>query len=123
MDNLEKLEVRVEKAREAVKRARLAVRESTNDYEKSTKKTVLKRARTKLKNAKMAYKEAKPKSAFRQKASDVKEVIKNTTRKIPVKKALSWTGLAITTVITFVGGYVIYDRVVKNGEPPAQDSM
>lgn len=123
MDSLEKLEVKVQKAREAVKRAKPAVREAIDNYEKVSKKRVLKSARTKLKNAKIAYKEAKPKSALQQKASDIKESIKNTSRKIPVKKALSWTGLAITTCVTCVCGYVIYDRVVKNGESPAQDSM
>ena len=123
MDTLEKLEVKVDKAREAVKRAKLAVHESTNDYEKGVKKTVLKRSKTNLSNAKTAYKDAKPKSASRQKIADVHELLKNTARKIPVKKTLSWTGLAATTVITFIGGYVLYDRLGKNGESPTQDSM
>jgi hypothetical protein len=126
MDELEKLEklmIKVKKAQEAVGRAKLAVRESTNDYEKDIKKRVLKSAKTKLKNAKIAYKDAKPKSVIRQKMGDVHELLKNTMRKIPVKKTLSWTGLAATTVITFIGGYVLYDRMGKNGESPTKDSM
>jgi len=123
MDTLEKLEVKVDKAREAVKRAKLAVRDSINDYEKSVKKTVLKRAKTNLRNAKIAYKDAKPKSAIRQKMVGVHELLKDTMRKIPVRKTLSWTGLAATTVITCIGGYILYDRLNKNNESPAQDSM
>jgi exonuclease VII small subunit len=123
MDTLEKLEIKVNKARKAVKRAKLSLRESINDYEKGVKKRVLKTARTKLKNAKTAYKAAKPKGVVRERMAYIHESVKNTARKIPVKRALTWTGLAVTTVATTVVGYLLYEYVNKSDESPAQDSM
>ncbi len=123
MDTLEKLELKVQKAKEAVKRAKLAFCESINDYEKGVKKRIFKSARTKLTNAKLALKEARPKGATRQKMSDVYESVKNTIKKVPVKKAASWTGLAIVTVVTGIAAYVGYDYFNKDDEAEAQDSM
>jgi hypothetical protein len=123
-EELKILAEKVDKAKDSVARAKASVKEATGEYEIDSKKTVLKRAKTNLKNAKAAYKAAKPKSAIRRKVTAVKEAIGNTARKIPVKKALTWTGMALTTVATGVGGYLLYDYFHKDGEATTgKDSM
>jgi len=123
-DELKTLKDRIESCKESVKTAKAALKGTIDDYARDSRVKVLKSAKTKLKTAKTAYKAAKPKGAIRQKASAVKEAIGNTARKIPVKKALTWTGLAITTVATGVGGYLLYDYFHKDGEATTgKDSM
>lgn len=123
-DELKTLKDKIESCKESVKTAKAALKETTDDYSRDSRVKVLKSAKTKLKNAKIAYKAAAPKSAIRRKAAAVKEAVGDTARKIPVKKALTFTGLAITTVVTAVGGYLLYDYFHKDGEATTgKDSM
>lgn len=122
-DELKILGEKVDKAKESVVRAKVALKEANGEYAIDSREKVLKAAKTRLKTAKASYKEASPKSAIRQKASAAKESIKDTASKIPVKKVLSWTGLAITTVATALGGYLVYEYFNKDGEENTQDSV
>ena len=122
-DELKILAEKVDKCKDSVNRAKVSLKEVDGEYAIDSRKKVLKSAKTKLKNAKAAYKAASPKSAIHQKAAAVKEVIGNTARKIPVKKALTYTGLAITTVVTAAGGYLVYEYFNKGSEEGNQDSM
>jgi len=121
--DLKVLKDKIGKCKEAVKTAKVNLKETTDEYSKDSREKVLKSAKTKLKSAKAAYKATKPKSAIRQKASAAKESIKDTARKIPVKKALSWTGLAVATVVTTVGGWILYDYLTKDSDGAEADSM
>ncbi len=122
-NELKILAEKIDKAKESVKTAKANLKETTDEYSKDSRKKVLKSAKTKQKNAKAAYKAAKPKGAIRQKASAAKESIKDTARKIPVKKALSWTGLAVASVVTVVGGFMLYDYMSKDDENVEADTM
>ncbi len=122
-DRLKILAEKVKSCKESVKTAKAVLKETTDNYSRDSRVKVLKSAKTKLKNAKKAYTAAKPKGAIRRKAAAVLESIGNTTRKIPVKKPLTYTGLAITTVLTAVGGYLVYEYFNKGSEESAQDSV
>jgi len=122
-EDLKILAQKVEKCKESVKTAKDNLKKVSDEYSQDARKTVLKRSKTNLKKATDAYKAARPKGVIHQKVSAAKESVKDTARKIPVKKALSWTGLAVVTVATTVGGWLIYDYLTKDGNEAEADSM
>lgn len=123
MDELQKLQVKIEKARAAVKRAKTNLKSAKSAKDKAMRQRILKGMKTRLKVAEVAYKAAKPKSSFRKKAEETHDNLKDKGRRLPIKKVVTWTGLAITTVITAVGGFMLYEYLNKDGEAPAQDSV
>ena len=110
-EEIRKARLAVEKARESVKRQRKALKTAPED-KKAIRARILKSAETKLSKAekiltdlKQEYKDSKPKFS-----------ISDTVKNIPLKKAFTYTGLAITTVITTVAGFALYSYVSKDKE-------
>lgn len=123
MAELKTLKGNVQKRQASVKKAKAAFKTAEDKPQKVLRKRVLKGMKTKLKTSQAAYKAAKPKGKIHTKVDQAKESVLNAGKKIPFKKALSWTGLAVATVITAVGGFVVYDYLNGDGEIPIKDSM
>lgn len=123
MDILESLKLDVERKRESVKRNKASYKKAKDETQKIIRKRILKAARTKLEKAEKAYKAAMPKNAFQEKIEKSADSVKATCKKIPFKRAISWTGLAVTTVVTAIAGFLIYDQLNQDSETPAKDSV
>ncbi len=116
MPNLEDLKKKLDKAKVSVKNCKAKFHEAETEEDRAIRRRVLNAARTRRDNARKNYKAAKPKSATRQKMSDASNSVKKTVKKSGFKKVLTWTGLAMTTVVTGFGGYMLYGHLRKNGE-------
>jgi len=110
---LKRLKLNVEKARESVKKAALKVKQAKTEDDRIKRTRILVGMKTRLKTAEVAYREAKPKGKFRSK-------VEGMTESVNVKKYLGWTGLAVTTVVTAIVAFLVYDNLNQDGGEGSQ---
>ncbi|MCF8019811.1 MAG: hypothetical protein K9L62_10410 [Vallitaleaceae bacterium] len=113
MSGVETLKEKMEKAQESVKRQKAAYKAHKGTEKEKLRKRILRASETKFQNAKRAY-QGKCKtsgSSIKDRFSNTKQNVMNTG-----KKAFTWTGLAIVTVVTGIGGFLVYDHFKSNEE-------
>lgn len=113
---------KVQKAKDAVARAKTKFKEA-NEFQKETRRKVLKSAKTKLSNAKDKLSYLKTEENGDSKAKKAKDWTCKKISKVPVKKALSWTGLSIVTVGTAIGAFALYEALKNEDSKAAVDNV
>ncbi len=107
------LKAQIGRKKASVKRAKASLK-AAPAADKPMRKRVLKSMKTKLNKAQAAYSKSKPKGKIHKTVDEAATSVK----RFPFKCILSWTGLAIATAATAIGGFFIYDKMANVEEAP-----